>query len=420
MKLTLIQSKYFNIWESIGLGYIGAYLKKHLQGIEISFFQPYFDDDAFIIEEAKTSNFIGISCTTPTFRYGLNIARAIKEKNHAVTTIFGGFHPSACPDEVISHDCVDHVVIGEGEIPLLEILSGRSERIVRSSEKLDFFSLPHPDRLLIKNHREIELCEKMVGLRMTSFQSVRGCPFHCAFCSEHAVSGTFDGRCNPLRIREADDLLDEIVTTKNIFHINFFKFCDATFNVSSQKVIDFCQRKIARKIDLPWECNVHAGLAEEEMLYWMKQANCHQINVGCESGSPKILRQIGKGVSVEKIRKVFQWGKKYDLNRRAYFVIGMPDETLEDVSLTERLIREIEPDVLGITLMCPYPGSQLYDPRTQDTVEWEKTDEYSNDFWKTMHFTNQELKNHQNRLLKLFEDHISWHNKLLLNNRGES
>jgi radical SAM superfamily enzyme YgiQ (UPF0313 family) len=76
----------------------------------------------------------------------------------------------------------------------------------------------------------------------------------------------------------------------------------------------------------------------------------------------------------------------------------MPNETEEDVALTETLIDEIEPDVVGFTILCPYPGSELYDPNKHADIDWEKTDEYANDFWHTEHFSNAKLKELQAHL----------------------
>ena len=160
-------------------------------------------------------------------------------------------------------------------------------------------------------------------------------------------------------------------------------------------MIEFCKEKIKRGIKTEWECLIHASFASEEMFKWLKDSQCHQVNIGCESGSDRILRDVGKGLQVKTIKNVFAWAKKYGVERRGFFLFGMPNETRADLLLTEQLIDEIRPDVVGFTILCPYPGTNLYDPALHKDVNWETADEYSNNFWFTEHFTNIELKAQQ-------------------------
>ena len=135
MKVTLIQPKYFNIWEALGLAYIGAYIKKSFPGkLELSFYQGNFDDDRTIIEEAKTSDLVAFSCTSPVFRPALRLAEAIKEIRPEVKTIFGGFHPSAVPNDCLEEGAIDQVVIGEGEEAFLRqpVAGRRSQSLLAS------------------------------------------------------------------------------------------------------------------------------------------------------------------------------------------------------------------------------------------------------------------------------------------------
>ena len=98
---------------------------------------------------------------------------------------------------------------------------------------------------------------------------------------------------------------------------------------------------------------------------------------------------------------------------RGYFILGMPDETDEDIALTESLADELDLDEYGFTILCPYPGTEMYDPVAFADVDWEATDEYSNDFWRTRHLTNQQLKDWQARLTQRFEKKLTWHNRVL-------
>lgn len=414
MKVTLIQPYYFNIWESIGLAYIGAYCKKKYTGkLELDFFQGYFDKDMDIVEDASKSDVVGFSCTSPTFSHGLRLAEQIKCKNPKTRIVFGGNHVSALK-KLIQAPVIDQLVIGEGEQAFLEILEGNGDRLIKG-RPVDFSQLPWPDRDLIKNERTIDLCQQMTGKRIASFQANRVCPFHCSYCAEKAMTGIYNRKSNPIRSRDVNDLLNEIEFVTQKYKLDAFKFVDATFDTSAEYVISFCKEKIRRNNKLEWECMIHASLASKEMFPWLSKANCRQINVGCESGSSRILKTMKKGVTPEKIINVFDWAKENNIQRRAFFIIGMPEETEEDLRMTEEFAERLMPDVFGVTILCPYPGSDLYDHDSMHSIDWEKTDEYSNDFWRTKHFSNSEMKEWQKRLTEKFRDNLAWHNTVIEN-----
>ena len=405
MRVTFIQPYYRNVWENIGIGYIIAYCKKHYAGdLDIRFFQGNFDSDADIIAGAKGSDIVAFSCTSPCFAPAVRLAAAIKAENPQVRTVVGGWHVTALQDKA-ANEFIDQLVVGEGEQAMLEILQGNREPIVYG-KALPLNELPWPDREAIKNHRTVDLCEKMNGLRTTSFQANRVCPTSCVFCAEKIMTGKFNRRSNPIRSREVGDVCAEISATIEKYNLTYFKFVDATFDISPQYVIDFCREKISRGIDTDWECLIHASFCTEEMFHWLKESNCNQINVGCESGSPKILKQIHKGTKVETIEKVFRWARKYQINRRAFFILGMPEEDRDDLRLTEELIDRIDPDVVGFTILCPYPGSQLYNHEKFGDRDWEQTDEYANDFWRNRAFSNDELKAWQAYFIDKYENKL--------------
>lgn len=403
MKVSFIQPYYHNTWECLGFAYIISYLKDNYKGndLEIDFYHANFDNDEKIISGASDSDIIAFSCTSPAFNHGVNLSKSIKKNNKNVRSVFGGWHTTSVNSSALIEG-VDQIVIGEGEEAFLNIVNGDTQKVVWG-RKMNFEELSFPDRDTIKNYRTVDLCQSMNGLRTVSFQSSRGCPVSCSFCSEKVMTGRFNKKINPIRRRNLDDLCLEIGAVSKKLNIDYFKFVDATFDSSADYVIEFCKKKIEHKIDVKWEALIHATFATEEMLYQMKESGCNQINIGCESGSNKILGDIGKGLKVETIKKVFKWAKEAGLYRRGFFILGMPNETIDDIKMTEDLIDEISPDYVGFTILCPYPGSLIYDGQKYKNIDWSNTDEYSNDFWETEHFKNSDLKFHQSRLKEKYK-----------------
>jgi radical SAM superfamily enzyme YgiQ (UPF0313 family) len=393
MKITFIQARYENVWEALGLGYIISYVKEYCgEEHEIGFYQRKFDETNAVLAGCVDSDIVAISCTSPSYEDALFLARHIKIQNKNTHIVFGGWHPTALPNNVIKEDCIDQVIVGEGEMAMVKVVLG-SRRPILQGGNTDTTDLPWPDRRAIKNERTVDLCESMNGKRTASFQLNRGCKVHCKFCSEQFMTGKYNKKTNPIRTRGYNDLLDEIDAVAYNYNLDYFKFVDATFDKDVHTVKAFCDAKINRRMMLPWEANIHPGFVQNEQLFHLlAEANCEQINVGCESGSPYILNDVGKGTSLSSIKNVFKWAKKYGIKRRAYFLLGMPNETKEDHLMTEDLIDSIEPDVVGFTILAPYPGSDFYYSLAHANVDWSLVDEYSNDIWFTKNFNNRQLK----------------------------
>jgi len=414
MKIVLVQGKYFNSWESLGLGYIGAYIKKVFIDIDVSFYQGCFDSEKVIIQGCSDADIVFFSCTSPSFNHCVSLANNIKIENSEVHIVLGGYHPSSLPEDSLVEG-IDQVVIGEGEGATVDIVNGNRNKIL-IGRRMKFNELYWPDRDLIKNERNIDVAYRETGTKITSFQSARACPFGCIYCADGYCGVLYGGRYAKIERRDIDDLISEMIFVKEKYNLGFIKFSDSTWNTNLQYVKDFCKEKIRRKLDIPFYPNIHAKIVDDEMIEYMAKANCSEIGLGIESGSPKILSQIGKTTNRDHIRNAVMLCHKHGIKVRGYFIIGMPEETEEDLILTEQFAEELGLDEYGFTILCPYPGTKMYheEPDKFKDIDWSITDEYINDFWETKYLSNEQLRDWQIRLTKKFNDKLTWHNKVLL------
>lgn len=397
MKIVLIQPRSFHTWEALNLGYIGSFAKKHGFG-DVAFYSAFYDSDEGIVAGSTSADIIGFTCTSPHMKHAEYLASRIKTKNKNNHIVFGGIHPSCLPERTLENPDIDAVVVGEGEQAFLEILRGNRDRIVKMPYIEDLDELPFPDRKLIRQERNIQVAFKDNGVRIASIFSSRGCPYRCVFCASHSVWS------RRVRFRSAVNILDEFEQVVDEFNIGLIKFSDDTFTLRESLVRDFCEKKIARGIWTPWACNVRVDTVEESLLRLMKQSGCTEIWVGVESGSPKILKQMEKKISIDRVKYVFAKAKEIGLLRRAYMLLGMPDESLEDIKMSEELIDEIEPDMVGFTILAPYPGTKYYDAIVHGNVDFSVVDEYENRITKTKHLSNEDLHREQARLVGKYQN----------------
>lgn len=414
MKIIFIQPnvgfKRGHTWEAIGVGYMVSYLKKHFPVLlDLSFYSAFYDSDEEILKNSQDADIVAFSCTSPQYRHGLQLAKQIKNDRNLI--VFGGVHASALPEEVLREPCIDLVVKGEGERSILSIVNDVSrdkkisKRVVCSEYIEDINTIPFPDRVTIKNERNIQQAYADNKKRIASIMSSRGCPFQCSYCCSTVVWQ------RKTRFRSPEDILDETEEIVRNQNIQFLKFADDTFTVNKNRVLKFCRLKTERGIDIPFGANAHINTIDKDLLKALSDNNCEELWYGVESGSPKILKDMHKNIKIEEIKRIFKMTKDFGMKTRAYFLIGMPNETIEDIQLTEKLCDDIDPDIVGFTLLAPYPTNEYFEYATMKDWDWSMFDEYTNDWVHTQTLSNAQLKIEQKRLIEKYQKKITFKQK---------
>lgn len=294
-------------------------------------------------------DFIGFSIQTPIAEQGLKAIKIAHEISPKSKIIVGGAHAAVDTKSLLKIPYVNHVVVGEGEKAIIRIIKGEERRRLIYGEPIENLNdIPFPIRQLmnydeyLKINHEIEL---MVS---------RGCPYNCMFCqpTQRRMFG------NKVRIESPENAIEEVKNTIRRYGKSFtFYFVDDTFTWNRKWVYKFC--RLAKPLKIKWKCLTRVNLVDEKLLNIMKDSGCVQINYGVESGSQKILDFMRKGITVEQIKKAFYFTHKTGLLCEAYIIIGTPTETKEDLEMTRKLIEEIHPNGLQISIMTPLIGTDL-------------------------------------------------------------
>jgi radical SAM superfamily enzyme YgiQ (UPF0313 family) len=197
-----------------------------------------------------------------------------------------------------------------------------------------------------------------------------------------------------------------MIEVRDRFNITFFKMNDAETNPSKAHFMNICKEMIKQELNVPWGCNMRCDKVTDEMCDLAVKANCEEFWMGLESGSPEIHRDINKGTTVEMIKNAFDVSKKYGIKRRTYALLGTPLESYETIKQTEELIDYVEPEIIGFSILAPYPGTAYWKPE-YDKLDWSQIDEFSNTTWSSSNLTNQELRTEQARLIEKYSDQLA-------------
>ncbi len=271
----------------------------------------------------------------------IHLSKLVKSENKDIRIVADGYGLSLQPHKILSEPSIDHLIIGEGEQSMLDLVKGiTNDKIISNLPIADVDSIPNPDRDSIDLNRYISIAEKEEGRRVTSIMTERGCAFTCTFCAEGEFGTIWrkasmkDGEINyerPIRVRGRNPKLvvEEMKEVKERFNITFFKMNDAETNPSRAHFINLCKEMVEQKLDVPWGCNMRCDKMDDEMCEWAVKAKCEEFWMGLESGSPEIHHHINKGTTVEMIRKAFQISKKHGIARRTYCLLGTPPESYD-------------------------------------------------------------------------------------------
>lgn len=358
----------------LGIGYVAAALERDGHQVEIVDGEA---DDLIPSELVKRIEFskpdiVGAGATTVDFDDTNLILKEAKERFN-VTTILGGAHATVLAGEVLHENPhIDYVVRGEGEITARELLKyleqkGNLSQVEGLSYREDGRVIHNADRPLIPHLDEnywparhlVDNSKYLIPLpskglrRMTTIQAMRGCPFKCIYC--YRMFG------NRVRLRNPLLVVDEVEDCINNYGVEYFNFVDDTFMVNAEKVTQFCEEIIRRKIKFPWQCFTRADTVREDLLKLMKEAGCQQISIGVESGNQEILDIAGKGTKLEQYVRAYELLRKVGFEKRGSFILGLPYENTETMRDTIDFAKKLKLDRAFFNICTPYPKTQLFE-----------------------------------------------------------
>lgn len=310
-------------------------------------------------------NVVLISTFTINRIAGCRTAQLANKYNPSVKVVMGGVHPSFMYHQILLNHPVDAVCIGEGEDTVVELLNAYKantsvEGVKGIAYKKEGVVIETGGRPFIKDLDSIPFpahdlhSDYLVQTRRGHVVSSRGCPYGCQFCSTTQMWG------KSWRARSPKNVVDEIEMLIRDYGIKYINFMDDEFTLNRKRTIGICKEIINRGIGINWNCATRVDTIDGEQIDWMMKSGCNDISLGIESGSPRILKTIGKRITVEEITKAFDLLNEYGLSRGAYLMVGNPGEDRNSVNETIELVKKLKLDVPSVAVAELYPGTPLY------------------------------------------------------------
>ncbi len=354
------ENKDYDATMPLGLIYIGTMLEKYNHKVKI--FDRNLGDNIkneVLIKELKRfdPDIVGISTMTGRVLYdALNVSKVVKENSNALV-IWGGFHPTAVPRNTLEHPLVDHIVRGEGEYTMLEIANliekGRDISKVKGLDLNPFRSFANLDELPFPNYDLVNV----KNYDMFYISTSRGCPYRCAFCYNNYLWGK--KRFENYRNLSTQNSIELITRLYEKYKDKRICIPDDNFPSNKKRALEIL--KNIQHLDLKMFIFSRVNLVNEEILKAYKKAGVWTLQMGIESGSQRVLNFLKKGTTVQQGRDAIRKCRKFKIFSGASFMIGTPDETMEDLNQTIHFIKQNPPDYIGLGIYQPLPPTETYD-----------------------------------------------------------
>ncbi len=362
------------------MGYAAAVLEE--DGVEVGVIDACaerMDRAAFVERFASQAPAICVlEVSTPSMSEDLQTVSALRSAGYQGQLLLAGLHkPLFGPGFLARHPEIDGTLVGEYEETLRSFVrSGgapdeavpglilrRGDAVLdggrkKSQQGLD--SLPWPARHLFPMDCYHDLPGGIPAPSVQMWAS-RGCSFTCSFCAWPQILYAD----NLYRTRRPLAVADEMLAMAEQGYESVY-FDDDTFNLGKGRTAAIAKAFSKRGVDLPWAFMGRADTCDPAQLADLRATGLQAVKFGVESADTARLKQIGKNLDVDKVRRSVATAQDLGIKVHLTFMFGLPGETLETMQRTLDLAYELDPDSAQFTVAVPFPGSRLHEELEQD------------------------------------------------------
>lgn len=332
------------------------------------------DQDSLLFHIPEKDVFL-YSVATPDFPEVVTIVRSLRSLYPKAKHIAGGPHINVFPEECSK--IFDSIVLGEGEESIVKIVNdifvSQLKPIYRQEKPINLDAYPYANRKYLPRKAVVDtglLDGENLNLPATTVLFSRGCPFNCYFCANKNL--TF----GPVRFRSPKLVEEEIEYLKREYQVEAIAIKDDNAIPVDQRVAKPFLEAIGRT-GIRWRGQSRANDIHPDMVRLAKEAGCASIAMGIESASQEALKLCNKHIDLNKAKEYIRLLHEVGIGVRLDFVIGLPGEPDDIVERTLAFIDETEPRSVLMSVLCPMPGSELFNHPERfgikiNTFDWRK------------------------------------------------
>ncbi len=342
------RSKVIASLPSLGLLTLAAHTNNNWQTVYLEL-DEYSDNDIHKIITEKP-DLVAFSSLTARINETYALSKILKEQG--ITVAIGGLHTSALPKEAMQH--ADIIIQGEGELIWEQLLTDFENKTLKP-----FYSslLNSSYNYHLKNTKipKFDLLDISRYNRLT-IQTTRGCPLHCSFCAASRTISSYKKKPIPQIEKELNKILE-------IWDKPFIELADDNTFIDKKWSKELL--KLFSKYNMKWFTETDISIAyDDELLELLANSNCAQVLIGFETSSHEGLNGIDRNNwkynQFDKYIKSIEKIQSYGISVNGCFILGFDTDTKETFIATEEFINNSGLSEVQITLLTPFPGTDLY------------------------------------------------------------
>ncbi|MBD3272629.1 MAG: radical SAM protein, partial [Elusimicrobia bacterium] len=364
------------------LAYAAAVLRERNHSIDIlDCVALNMNEQEFIRQiQTRKADFLFFESTTPTIAYDIHLAEKIKKTVPDIRIIMGGPHSTTFAEDIMKQcKSIDFIVRHEYEHVLADLMdilknqgnceqtSGITMRANGSIKSTPDAQLIDPLDVLPRPARELFPCPENPNPAMywdgfcqlrpaIQMHASRGCPYRCDFCLWNQVMY----RNGKYRMFSAERIVDEIQDVITKYNAREIYFDDDDFTINKRQVVTLCNEIIRRGLAIRWSCMGDAINLDEEVIALMARSGCIGIKFGVETGSEKIIKNLGKPINLQKIVHIARWCGERGIKTHATFTIGLYGDDMDTIAETLLFMHRLDVDTIQLSICTPFPGTRFF------------------------------------------------------------
>lgn len=163
---------------------------------------------------------------------------------------------------------------------------------------------------------------------VVGFHTKYGCDLNCIYCSYPVIEG------REIFCYEPKKLVNIIEKVVKVYHLKFFEFADSTFNYPLSHAKEICKLLAEKQLNVGWSAFISPKFIDEEFIYLCKKSGCTGMDLGIDSASNTMLKNLGKGFSSDDIAAACRIIQKYNIPICFNLLIGGPGENEKTLNET--------------------------------------------------------------------------------------
>ena len=379
---------------------------------------PLANDYDYLIVYDDGFNYLSKMCLTRMREAALEMIRLARPK---VKHIIVCSSDSTDHYELYLQAGADYIILGEGEMGLLELVqkldagsldasntlgiafleNGKAVKTPKRPVLRELDSLPDPAWDLVDMAPYQEIWKTHQGYFSLNIATTRGCPYKCNWCAKPIYGNRYNSR-SPQRVAAEMQMLVEE------YGVQHFWICDDIFGLKPGWVQSFRDEMQQRNLKILYKIQSRVDLLlKEDTIDALAESGLQQVWVGAESGSQKILDAMDKGTKVEQIYEATQLLKAKGIEVCFFLQFGYLEEDQTDIDKTIQMLLDLMPHDIGVSVSYPLPGTKFFEKvkaQLDEKQNWTDSDDlamlykatYSPAFYKRLHrFVHKKFRRRQ-------------------------